>query len=118
MNIMFSDSITDDIKSKYILLELDTFYFGDIDRNQTAYCLVETVPIMEIANVSNYLQLHQDLIKNFKRKNWKYCEDAIEHLMGNWNKEIDTFYQHLIDRMAEYKENDPGPDWSPVLIRT
>ena len=117
MNIMFSDSITDDIKSKYILLELDTFYFHNIERNQTAYCLIENVPIMEIITVTNYLQLHQDLMKNYKCKNWKYCEDAIEHLTGHWNKEVDTFYQTLLDRIALYKENDPGPDWSPVLPR-
>ena len=40
MNIMFEDSITDEMRSKYMLLELDTFYFADVDKNIPAYCLI------------------------------------------------------------------------------
>ena len=45
MNIMFEESITDEVKSKYMLLPLDTFYFADAEKNSTAYCLIENTPL-------------------------------------------------------------------------
>lgn len=117
MNIMFDESITDEVRDKYLLLELDTFHFYDIGKDRVAYCLIENAPIMEMINVNKSLELHENLMKNYRSRNWKYCEDAIEHLQGLWNKELDSFYQHLLDRVKNYKENDPGPDWSPILPR-
>jgi isoleucyl-tRNA synthetase len=117
MNIMFEDSITDDIRNKYMLLQLDTFYFSDIDSNRIAYCLLESVPIMEMIDIDRFLELHEGLIRNYAKKNWLYCENALEHLMGHWNKELDSFYLNLARRIQEYKENDPGLDWTGIIHR-
>lgn len=115
MNIMFEDSITDDVKSKYTLLPLDTFYFADADKKSTAYCLIENTPIQEMFSVEQYRDLHQNLIKNYYLRNWNYCEQAVEQLMGRWNGEVDSFYIEMDSRVKTYKEQDPGPDWTGVL---
>jgi hypothetical protein len=75
---MFEDSITEDAKQKYILLELDTFYFENSKKTSTAYCLIEHTPIQEMGTIDQFLNLHKNLIKNYKTKNWKFCEDVIE----------------------------------------
>lgn len=116
MNIMFSNSITDEIRSKYILLELDKFYFPDTEQVDTAYCLVENTPIQEMFSVDQYLDLHNNLIKNYRSKNWKFCEDALEHLNGRWNNELDSFYQVISERINYFKDNDPGDDWTSVIL--
>lgn len=113
---MFSKSITDDIRSKYILLELDQFYFPDTAQIDTAYCLVEHTPVTEMFSVDQYLDLHNNLIKNYRERNWKYCEDALEHLTGRWNKELDSFYQVINERVTYFKDNDPGDDWNGIII--
>jgi hypothetical protein len=112
---MFEDSITDDVKSKYTLLPLDTFYFADADKKSTAYCLIENTPIQEMFSVEQYRDLHQNLIKNYYLRNWNYCEQAVEQLMGRWNGEVDSFYIEMDARVKTYKEQDPGPDWTGVL---
>ena len=114
---MFEDSITDEVRNKYMLLPLDTFYFSDIDTNRTAYCLLENTPIMEMIDVDRFLELHEGLMRNYAKKNWLFCENALEHLMGHWNKELDSFYLHLAKRIREYKENDPGPEWTGTIPR-
>jgi hypothetical protein len=114
MNIMFEDSITDEMRSKYMLLELDTFYFADVDKHIPAYCLIESAPIQEMFNIDKNLELHKNLIKNYKVRNWKYCEDAIEHLLGKWNGELDTFYKEIVRRITENK--DQGLEDSPTSI--
>lgn len=118
MNIMFEDSITDEVKSKYILLQLDTFYFADIDQNKTAYCLIESAPIQELFNIEKNLELHNNLLKNYKLQNWKYCEDALEHLAGQWNGEIDSFYTNMADRIKKNKTQNLDDTWTGVIPRT
>ena len=115
MNIMFEDSITDEMRSKYMLLELDTFYFADVDKNIPAYCLIESAPIQEMFNIDKNLELHKNLIKNYKLHNWKYCEDAIEHLLGKWNGEVDTFYKEISRRVAEYKDPDSADNSTSII---
>jgi hypothetical protein len=117
MNIMFEDSITDDVKSKYILLELDTFYFSEVDQNKTAYCLVESAPIQELINIEKHLELHNNLVKNYKLRNWKYCLDALEHLKGKWNRDLDSFYSDMFDRIKQNENQDLDSEWNGVIVR-
>jgi len=116
MNIMFEDSITDEVKSKYMLLELDTFYFSGIDKQKTSFCLIEPVSISELLNIEKNLELHKNFIKNYKLRNWKYCEDALEHLLGKWNGEVDSFYKEIISRINEYKNQNLDREWTGIII--
>lgn len=117
MNIMFDDSITNDIKSKYTILQLDTFYFSDIKRERVAYCLIETVPITEMIGIDQRIELHNNLVRNYSLRNWNYCIDAIEHLRGRWNGELDSFYDSVLERITELKEIQLDEDWTGVIVR-
>lgn len=117
MNIMFEDSITDEIRARYTLLPLDTFYFSSADLKSTAFCLVENIPIPEIANIDKIIELHHNLIKNYKLRNWNYCINAIEHLKGKWNGELDSFYDSVLERVEQYKDSNLDDNWSGVIVR-
>jgi hypothetical protein len=114
---MFGDSITDDIKSRYIVLQLDTFYFADIEQKRVAYCLIETVPIAEMLNIDQTIKLHNNLMRNYGLRNWNYCVDAIEHLRGRWNSELDSFYDSVVSRIAQYRDSDLGETWDGIIVR-
>jgi hypothetical protein len=117
MNIMFGDSLTDEIKNRYTVLQLDTFYFADIDQNCVAYCLIETVPIAEIIGIDKNIELHNNLLRNYALKNWNYCIDAIEHLKGRWNGELDSFYDSILERVNALQESNPGDEWTGIIVR-
>jgi hypothetical protein len=65
--------------------------------------------------IEQFLELHKNLMKNYRLQNWKFCEDALEHLTGKWNGELDTFYNEVNRRIQLYKVNDPGPEWDGVI---
>jgi hypothetical protein len=117
MNIIFEESITPEFKEKYMFLELDKFYFKDIEKTSTAFCALENVPIQDMIQADKFLNLHASLMENYYKRNWNYCEQAIEHLSGRWNGEVDTFYQNLLERVLAYKDNEPGPDWTGAIFR-
>jgi len=117
MNIMFEDTITDDVRSKYMVLPLDTFYFVGIDQLRTAFCLVETVPITEMIGIDRNIELHTNLIRNYRVRNWNYCVDAIEHLKGCWNNELDSFYDSLLERIGQYRNTELDSSWTGTIVR-
>jgi hypothetical protein len=57
------------------------------------------------------------MMRNYKLKNWKYCEDAIEHLLGRWKGDLDSFYNEIANRLKTLKEQEPGTEWDGTIIK-
>ena len=53
----------------------------------------------------------------YRKKDWNFCEQAIENLVGCFGGELDTFYAELQSRINHFKENDPGEDWNSKIKR-
>jgi len=117
MNIIFGQSALDSVDEKYVVLELDTIRISGTNDPLTAYCVLDQLPITEIVTLDQYRSLHANLMKNYRLKNWKFCRDAISHLHGQWNKQVDSFYENLLTRLDEFESNDPGSDWDAIVDR-
>lgn len=117
MNIIFAGPEVDSLREKYTVLELDTFRFPPDDRRETAYALVDNVPINEIHRLQEFSDLHHNLMQNYKKRNWKYCEDAIEHLLPFWNGELQSFYEVMFQRVQDLKSQDLNPDWDGSIVK-
>ena len=115
MNIIFKENLTN-IEEKYVILDLDTFSFPN-GKIHTACCLVENIPITELSETDRLKELHTNLISNFGKKDWNYCEQAIDHLVGKWGGELDSFYTELKSRIDLLKTMDLDDSWSPIIAR-
>ena len=115
MNIIFKDNTTN-LDQKYTILDLDTFQFPD-GTLHTACCVIENIPILEMAQLENLKELHADLIKEYGKKNWNYCEQAIDQLTGKWSGEADSFYEQLKNRIKQLKTLDLDDSWTPVILK-
>jgi len=116
MHIIFG-STAQEIPNSFTVLELDTFRMVKENRTDTAYCVVEKVPLTELAMLDAYKKIHADLVLYYRQRQWNYCENAIEGLMGKWNGELDTFYSDLLARVIDFKQNEPDSDWNGTLLR-
>lgn len=115
MNILFGSAVTDDIRDKYILLPLDTIYFTAADRQETAYCLIDNIPIPELMSVDEQIAQHNELIEHYQQGDFDSCRQRIDQLMGRWGGEVDSFYQELVDRINNGEVNQV--DWSPTIVK-
>jgi hypothetical protein len=113
MNIIFGDSINT-IPDSYTVLELDTFRSAD-GATSVAYCVVEKIPLADFDKLEAYKTVHADLLANYRRREWTYCEHAIEGLIGKWNGELDTFYQNLLLRVLQNKDLQLDTNWTGYL---
>lgn len=109
MHIIFGDEVAKNMAEKYTVLELDRFQMQVDGPVFNAYCVVDkdTIPLEEMATVDNMTRLHNTMMENYRKKNWSYCEQALEHLFGRWGKEVDSFYIDITGRVRKYKDNLP-----------
>ena len=115
MNIIFGDNVAELAREKYTVLELDTFLVDD--QTATAYAIVEKIPLLEMTTLPHYQDLHENLMQEYQKRNWKYCEDAIGHLQGRWGTELDSFYSELHQRIQNLKTQSLDDSWTGAIPR-
>jgi len=116
MNIIFGKEEAEKVGDKYIVLELDTVTIRS-STPITVYCVVENMPFADLHKADPLKKLHLELMENYRKRNWNYCEQAIEHLMGAWGNEVDTFYDNLLARVIDYKDNEPADSWTGIVAK-
>jgi hypothetical protein len=117
MNIILGRENVEHAQEKYTVLELDTLLINGAADPVTAYCLIEQVPIDQIAGIDQFRDLHNNLMKNYRLQNWKFCEDAIEHLRGQWGGELDSFYVEMSQRISRLRQEVLDDQWDGVIIK-
>ena len=117
MHIIFGKDEALELQNKYTVLELDLFRFGQDGPVIPAHCVVENVGILDLPKIESMKNLHENLIASYRTQQWEYCQDALEHLLGFWGNELDSFYTDLGQRITDYIKQDPGPDWSPIIVK-
>jgi hypothetical protein len=116
MNIIFKEH-SEEVAKKYVVLDLDTFSIPDGSAH-TVCCVIENIPITELSETENLKALHASLIENYAKKDWSFCEETIEQLMGKWGGEVDSFYTELKTRIDNLKTLTLDNTWSPVIPKT
>jgi len=117
MNIILGRENIEQAQEKYTVLELDTLIINGAEDPVTAYCLIEQVPIDQIAGMDQFRDLHNNLMANYRKRNWKYCEDAIEHLRGKWGGELDSFYTEMGQRISQLRQQVLDDDWTGTIVK-
>jgi adenylate cyclase len=115
MYIIFGDAVKN-LPDSFTVLELDTFRTPNNEKN-TAWCVVGNIPLAEFPNLDAYKKVHEDLMQAYRDRNWEYCTEAIQGLRSQWNGELESFYEHLLQRITDYQQNPPPPEWDGSLLR-
>jgi hypothetical protein len=109
MYIIFGHQLPE-LPDNYTFLELDTFV-DQKSQKSTAWCVLHSIPLMEFSNLGQWQDLHCNLMQQYRERNWDYCQDAIASLMGQWNGEMDSFYEILSQRINDFKTQELDSDW-------
>lgn len=120
MKVIFGREIAETVDDRMTVLELDTFFQPGLTKPITAFAVIEntSIPLMEIPQMSSLIELHNNMLAEYRKRNWNYCEQAIEHLRGKWGGEIDSFYYIIEKRIVELKQTNLPADWTGIIINT
>lgn len=118
MNIIFGKAQIEALPdNKFIVLELDQIRYGETGRPDSAYCIVENVPITELPDVEHNIDLHKQLILSYRKKEWQNCYNLIDHLRGKWGGDVDSFYSDLYNRVQRLENETLSDDWDGVITK-
>jgi len=120
MYIILGEDVAAKVSDRYLVLELDTIRFSSNDEPIKSYCVIdnEHVPLVDINRTEELLDLHKNLINEYRKRNWNFCLQALEHLKGMFRGELDTFYADLEKRCSVFQQFEPSQDWDGVLDKT
>ena len=98
MHIIFGNSQgIDEIKEKYTVLQLETFKVNGTE--QTAYCVVEHVPLEEIPDLPRLTGLHKAIVEAWNRQDYDTVLFGLPHVEGKFGGEVDSFYENIKSRI-------------------
>jgi hypothetical protein len=120
MKVIFGKQVAESLADRMTILELDTFFQPGLVDPITVYAVLEntSVPISEIPVIEQQRELHNTMMLEYRQRNWNYCEQALEHLLGKWCGELDSFYQELSTRIDTLKQTTLPEDWTGIVINT
>ncbi len=106
MQLIFSSDNEEQIKERYTVLELET-----VEKDGTSlevFCLIpgEKISIPDLPQLENWKQLHTDFLHGYHTQQYEYCRQCIEHLMGKFGGEVDSFYQEILKRINSTDPQD------------
>lgn len=117
MNIILGEEHAAELQKKHIVLELDSFWISGSDKPVTAFCVTEDLSIASLMKADQFKDLHQGLMRNYRKKNWSYCLDALDHLRGQWDGQLDSFYDELSQRIRNLQSQVLDDSWDGIIAK-
>lgn len=116
MYIIFGDQHVEQLKESYILLPLDRVRVKEDIAPVQSWCVItqEEIGDDDAGHVSEIALLHEKLMYSYGRKDWDFCERALQELHGKFQGTLDSFYEELSQRIDKYKQQDPGQEWDGI----
>ena len=116
MNVVFGEEQRSKIGDKYITLRLDKVGVRDELAPTQLYAVIgaDAVPLGEMPILHKTIELHEKFIDNYLKQDWSFCTQALEHLMGSFGGEIDSFYAIMASRITEYRLNGVPAGWDGI----
>jgi hypothetical protein len=100
MQIIFGRENAEKLREKYTVLDLESVEM-EPGKSMEVFCLIpaEKIGLMDLPQLSNWTKLHNDFLHGLETKQYNFCRDCIEHLMGKFGGEVDTFYEEILKRI-------------------
>jgi len=102
MEIIFGRENAEELRKKYTVLDLEELTLED-GRQLEVFCLIplEKLKLEDIPKLPEWTKLHDDMLTGYKKGEYEYVEQCIEHLTGLFGGEVDSFYEELLRRIEE-----------------
>ena len=99
MQIIFGRENAEKLRERYTVLDLETV---EKEGHQLeVFCLIpgEKIGLTELPQLDSLIKLHNEFLKGYHTQQYDYCRQCIEHLMGKFGGEVDSFYDEILKRI-------------------
>jgi hypothetical protein len=106
MQLIFGRENAETLREKYTVLELETI---DVEgKPLEVFCLIsaEHIGLSDLPTLEQWTKLHDEFLHGYHTEQYNYCRQCIEHLMGKFGGELDSFYEEILRRINEAEAVD------------
>jgi len=99
MQLIFGRDNAEQLREKYTILDLETVEKDG--HSIEVFCLIpaDKIGLPDLPQLENWIKLHHDFLNGYNSKQYNYCRQCIEHLMGKFGGEVDSFYEEILRRI-------------------
>jgi hypothetical protein len=99
MQLIFGRENAEKLKDKYTVLDLETLEKDG--QSIEVFCLIpgDKISIGDLPQLAHWTKLHEDFIHGYQTNQYNYCLQCIDHLMGKFGGEVDSFYTIIKERI-------------------
>lgn len=103
MEIIFGRENAEKLREKYTVLDLETVEKDGVSLE--VFCLIpgDKIGMADFPTLAQWIKLHENFIAGLEKKEYDYCLQCIDHLMGKFGGEVDTFYEEILRRINKLK---------------
>ena len=114
VTIILGEETADAVQHELFSIELDSIAVkGKKDSVRIFTVLGNNEWVFHNTNWYMYQQQHEKFLILYRGQSWKIAERFANDLRDGW-PEMADYYDIMLERIAEYKENSPGEDWDGV----
>jgi hypothetical protein len=108
VEIIFGRENAERLREKYTVLDLETVEKDGVSLE--VFCLIpgDKIGIIELPQLEQWTKLHDDFLHGYHTNQYNYCRQCIEHLMGKFGGELDTFYEEILRRIDAAEAVEPN----------
>lgn len=99
MQLIFGRENAKVLRERYTVLDLETVEKDGVKLEVFCVIPAEKIGIPDLPHLDNWIKLHHDFLNGYNSKHYDYCRQCIEHLMGKFGGEVDSFYSIILERI-------------------
>ena len=99
MQLIFGRDNAEALRERYTILDLETIEKDGVKLEVFCVIPAEKIGIPDLPQLENWIKLHNDFLHGYQTQQYDYCRQCIEHLMGKFGGEVDSFYSIILERI-------------------
>ena len=114
VRIVLGPKTAEQVSEDYFVLELDCIAVKGKKEGVNIYTVLET----DANTMTEYLssrELHDLMLDFYREQKWHSALHLIEKLKGEFDSNMDLYYDMMIERIGELRENNLPSDWDGVF---
>ena len=107
MQLIFGRENAESLRERYTVLDLETIEKDGVSLE--VFCLIpgEKIGINDLPQLDRWITLHNDFLNGYHTQQYNYCRQCIEHLMGKFGGDVDSFYSIILERIEAAEAVNP-----------
>lgn len=106
------------VKDTYATLQLDMIAVKGKKEAVTIFTLLGDSKFKDSSGFKNLESRHNLILENYFKQEWEKSINEMESAKTLCNNLMNEYYDIMMERINEYKENPPSKDWDGVYVAT